>query len=73
MTFAGILITAFSGHIADKVGVYPFFKWSASFAVVNVLINYTVISLTSSIAVISVCQIALALNTFGGISGVYWV
>lgn len=67
-----IVFTAISGRLADKFGIYSYLQWGALGVVLNTIICYTVISTTSSVVVISVCQIALSLNTFGGMGLLLW-
>ena len=69
----GIGLTAISGIICDRYfGIYSFVKvfWTASIA--NILFCYTIISITESIFLISLCQILLSFNSIGGMSVLFW-
>ena len=68
-----IIFSVASGYIADRVGIFTFFQWAFTFTLFNTLICHVVISFTTNVAVLSLCQIALALNAFGGMSAVFWV
>eukprot|EP01084_Bolivina_argentea_P102802 184153_1 len=68
-----IIFSAVSGHICDKYfGVYKFVKWFLSITIINVLICYSFISITTNIYVMSLFQILLSFNAFGGMACVFW-
>lgn len=69
----GIVFTAMSGVICDRYfGIYKFVTvfWSAT--ILNVLICYSIISVTQNITLISFCQILLSFNSIGGMSVLFW-
>ena len=68
-----IIMCAISGIICDKYfGFYKFVKVFMSITICNILICYTIISITRNIYLMSFCQLILPINTFGAMSCTYF-
>merc|ERR1719216_818350 len=60
-----IIFFACSGFIADRIGLYLFFKIFASLCVATMFICYLVIGLSSNFAVVSVFQVLVSICSLG--------
>merc|ERR1711997_434897 len=67
-----IALYAVSGRIADKVGLYRYFKWSTGLLVLSILVCYLIIGLSSSVAEVSVFQVLLSGCALGTPAFLYW-
>jgi len=72
-TACGITLTAVSGVVCDRYfGIHRFVRIFMPVTIVNSFICYSVISVTDSIALVSVCQFLLPLNNFGIMGCIFW-
>lgn len=67
-----IVFFACSGFIADKVGLYTYFKVTSSLCVATMFICYLVIGLSSNFAVVSVFQVLVSICSLGTPSFLFW-
>jgi len=67
-----IIFFACSGFIADRLGLYLFFKIFASLCVVTMFICYLIIGLSSSFAVVSTFQVLVSICSLGTPSFLFW-
>ena len=68
-----IFFYAISGHIADRMGLYKFFKIFTAIMWVTILVCYFTIGMSSSVAVVSIFQVLLAGCALGTPAFLYWV
>ena len=68
-----IIFFAISGLIADRVGLYKYFKITSTLCVIAVFACYLIIGLSSNVYVVSVFQVGISICFLGTPALLYWV
>jgi len=67
-----IIFFAISGLIADRVGLYKYFKITSTLCVIAVFACYLIIGLSSNVYVVSVFQVGISICFLGTPALLYW-